>query len=314
VVHVISITDTECKLENLGKVCDTSQGKVEQINPKELTTNFKGILEKKVVATTVQATMLLHPLLRFKTNDDDQVNNRTTEESQNKNVVKPISDQLSIVKEETSSDSTSQSQSQSQPLEKIANDKEKEEKITTEIEISRQVQDIGNVFDDSKIYFEYVIRKELLKEQYKELKDVIFQVQIHYARPDGAKMLRVITQKKPITRNKEELIKSLDMDVIAANASRKSARLCEVGDYEAARANNYSQALWMNRNAVTEEQTNSTVAYVSSNLGLDSLMQRQQMQERDTQTSYATKFAMKKSRARQRKDDFSAKMYLSKKE
>jgi len=66
VVNVVSITDSECKLENLGKICDITQGKVQRINPMQLTSNFKGILEKKVLATNVQATMLLHPVLQFK--------------------------------------------------------------------------------------------------------------------------------------------------------------------------------------------------------------------------------------------------------
>jgi len=176
------------------------------------------------------------------------------------------------------------------------------------------MQDIGSVFQDSKIYFEYVIRKDFLqkKEEYKELKDVIFQVQIHYVRPDGAKMLRVITQKKPLTRSKEEVLKNLNMDVIAANASRKAARLCEEGDYESARANIYSNALWMNRNVANEGQALSTVSYVEQNLNIDNLMQQQQIAEKSNNTSYKSKSAQKKSRKRERGDVFSTNMYSNK--
>jgi len=187
------------------------------------------------------------------------------------------------------------------------------EEKKSEIEISRQVQDIGNVFHDSKIYFEYVLRKELLqKQEFKELKDVIFQVQIHYIRPDGAKMLRVITEKKPISRSKEEVLKHLNMDLIAANASRKAARLCEEGDYEAARANIYSNALWMNRNAVTEEHLQTNESYMESNMRIDSMMQQQQIQEKSKHTDYKSKVSKKKSRARERGDEFATNMYANK--
>jgi len=180
--------------------------------------------------------------------------------------------------------------------EKEPKEEEKEKEKEKEIEISRQVIDIGNVFQDSKTYFEYVFRKDLLeKQEFKDLKEVIFQVQIHYLRPDGAKMLRVITQKKAISQNKEEVLKNLNMDVLAANASRKSARLCEQGDYEMARANIYGNALWMNRNAINEDQVASTETYMTSNMNFDDLMQRQQVTENTEHVSFATKEEKKRS-------------------
>ncbi|ETO25294.1 hypothetical protein RFI_11843 [Reticulomyxa filosa] len=236
VVNVISITDSQCKLENLGKVCDITQGKVQRINPLQLTTNFKGILQKKVLATNVQATILLHPVIRFKSDDEDQGSELSQPGQAQRNIIvnskkqsneedKQNTTTTTISKKETSS-STDVTDSKS--LEEKTESKT-DESAMSQIEISRQVQDIGNVFQDSRVYFEYVFRKQLLKQdQYKNLKHLIFQVQIQYVRPDGgiptaflffffffAKMLRVITQQKPITRSKEEVIKNLNMDVIA---------------------------------------------------------------------------------------------------
>jgi len=188
-----------------------------------------------------------------------------------------------------------------------------EKNTTSNVEISRQVQDVGNVFQDSKVYFEYVFRKELLqKDEFKDLKDVIFQVQIQYVRNDGAKMLRVLTQKKAITRSKEEVLKNLNMDVLAANASRKAARLCEEGDYEAARANIYSNALWMNRNATNEMQSRSAVTYVQKNLHIDSMMQQEQHTEQREHKVHESKKAQKKHRSRNREDVLAADMYQHK--
>jgi len=334
VVNVISITDSECKLENLGKVCDITQGKVQRINPTQLTANFKGILEKKVLATKVQATMLLHPILRFKRDDEEEElqprqrqqqqqqpqqpqQQRGKEEEENQKEKNKATEQLSaIIEEPEESESVLRNENSSQAVAlEISKEKDKimEEK-KLEIEISRQVQDIGNVFQDSKIYFEYIIRKDFLQQrkEYNELKNVIFQVQIHYVRMDGAKMMRVITQKKPITRNKEEVLSHLNMDVIAANASRKSARLCEEGDYETARTNIYTNALWMNRNSTNELHARTTTGYVRTNLALDSKMQQQQEEEMVSNTKYLSKSAKKKSRSRMRGDVFSSHMYSNK--
>jgi len=125
-------------------------------------------------------------------------------------------------------------------------------------------------------------------------------------------MLRVITQKKPFTRNKDDVLKNLDMDMIAAHASRKSARLCEEGDYESARANIYSNALWMNRHSMNATHSASATHFVHENMHIDSAMQQQQHQEKDTRTSYVSKSRQKSERSRQRGDVFSANMYSNK--
>jgi len=102
------------------------------------------------------------------------------------------------------------------------------------------------------------------------------------------------------------------MDVIAANASRKAARLCEEGDYEAARANIYSNALWMDRNAMNEGQAQSAVHYVESNMNFDSLMQREQHTEIQDQEVFESKAEKKKKRARKREDGLATDMYKNK--
>jgi len=65
IVSFVSIADAECRLENLGRVADLTGGEVTRINALELTTNFQGILEKPIIATNVQAIMLLHTALQF---------------------------------------------------------------------------------------------------------------------------------------------------------------------------------------------------------------------------------------------------------
>eukprot|EP00457_Paulinella_chromatophora_P001328 gb/GEZN01001330.1/.p1 GENE.gb/GEZN01001330.1/~~gb/GEZN01001330.1/.p1 ORF type:complete len:829 (+),score=178.97 gb/GEZN01001330.1/:185-2671(+) len=65
-VSVVSITDQEASLENLGLVADATGGRVDRIDPLKLTDNFTGILENKVVAVRAEAAMLLHDALQFR--------------------------------------------------------------------------------------------------------------------------------------------------------------------------------------------------------------------------------------------------------
>jgi len=178
------------------------------------------------LATKVQATMLLHPILRFKRDDEEEElqprqrqqqqqqpqqpqQQRGKEEEENQKEKNKATEQLSaIIEEPEESESVLRNENSSQAVAlEISKEKDKimEEK-KFEIEISRQVQDIGNVFQDSKIYFEYIIRKDFLQQrkEYNELKNVIFQVQIHYVRMDGAKMMRVITQKNQLHETRKK--------------------------------------------------------------------------------------------------------------
>merc|ERR1711997_343191 len=65
VVNIISITDDGCKLENLGKIVEITNGNLKRINPLNLAEKFSGIIENESIATNCQAKMLLHPGLKF---------------------------------------------------------------------------------------------------------------------------------------------------------------------------------------------------------------------------------------------------------
>jgi len=118
-VSFVSIADAECRLENLGRVADLTGGEVTRINPLELTTNFQGILEKPIIATNVQATMLLHNALQF-----------------SKDVDRDEAEEVGPDPSELHSEG-------------------KEEGSATKV--ARRVQDIGNALMETEIFFEYDI-------------------------------------------------------------------------------------------------------------------------------------------------------------
>merc|ERR1712233_32494 len=119
--------------------------------------------------------------------------------------------------------------------------------------ISNSVQDCGNVFEGSQIFFEYVINKEK-KSEFKALKVLPFQVQIEYHKKDGSKMLRVISQTSKITLDRKQVRNNLDFDVMAKYGQHVTTELCAKGDYESSRAWTSANTNYMNRNANNNRQ------------------------------------------------------------
>eukprot|EP01083_Nonionella_stella_P011674 33162_1 len=101
---------------------------------------------------------------------------------------------------------------------------------------------VGNVLNDTDVFFEYGIDKNNICKYKGGLDRFRFQVQIEYNKMDGSKMLRVITQEIETTYDREKVINGLDMNVLNKYGKNVSVKLSQIGDYEASR-------VWMNANA-----------------------------------------------------------------
>eukprot|EP01084_Bolivina_argentea_P094600 170073_1 len=145
-------------------------------------------------------------------------------------------------------------------------------------EIDISAKDVGNVFDDTTIFFEYNIRKDR-RNEFKSKKKLPFQVHIHYNKMDGTKMLRVITQQKGITFDKKKLRENLDFKILSKYGTRVTTKLCGVGDYEASRAWTQANVRYMHNNVNNDDQLYHVAHHVNKNVALDYQMQQQQQQE-----------------------------------
>merc|ERR1719361_2295577 len=65
IVNIISITDDGCRLENLGKIVEVTNGTMKRISPLNLAEKFSGIIENESISTNCQAKMIMHPGLKF---------------------------------------------------------------------------------------------------------------------------------------------------------------------------------------------------------------------------------------------------------
>lgn len=65
-INLVSIEGDDCNLETLSKICEITGGKIDRVDPVNLTKNFTNILSKPVLATQVVTKVKLHKGLRFR--------------------------------------------------------------------------------------------------------------------------------------------------------------------------------------------------------------------------------------------------------
>jgi len=195
-------------LKKLGAVCDATGGKVNRVDPLSLTKEFSSVLEDKIIATEVSATLSLNRRLHFLSVDSDD---STTVQNQSK-----------------------------------GEDEFAHHKIT---------KFLGNVTASTEITFEYSVQKDIEKnvnvsEPNKPSSDqsIPFQVQITY-RPVGSrggiqgappKMLRVVTCRKEVTKDRNVAEKSANVDVLATHFGQQAAQLAFQGKYTESRFKSYA--------------------------------------------------------------------------
>lgn len=134
---------------------------------------------------------------------------------------------------------------------------------------------LGNATKLSDITFEYSVRKKHRKTAISALP---FQVQIRYKRLDGSKCIRVLSSSRPVSRDREEVEKSMDCAVASLAAVHRCAAEAEAGDFESARARLHAARKMMHRGALTDEQQEEMGNFVSRTADLELELLRCQRQ------------------------------------
>jgi len=104
------------------------------------------------------------------------------------------------------------------------------------------VRELGNVTADTEITFEYTLKKpeDLMKIKnfdITKLTELPFQTQTSYRTLDGMKCVRVITQIKQVTNEKEEVEKEANIQLLHINAAQRAANHARKGNFQEAQAN-----------------------------------------------------------------------------
>jgi hypothetical protein len=174
---------TDCKLAMLGKVADRSNGTLQIVNPLNLSSEFKSILENRIVATNVKAKLIVNSKYLYIRDEELEIEEVKTIES---------------------------------------NDLQKKDKLN-EMKKSTCTKDIGNANIDTEITFEYGIRKlKEIQNEKQNLGEIPFQLQITYTTAKGAKACRVYTKVQEFTTDRKKCEENLlEQNIIWSNAAQK---------------------------------------------------------------------------------------------
>lgn len=96
------------------------------------------------------------------------------------------------------------------------------------------VRDQGNVTEETEITFEYRLKnlKELVKMDdldLSQIKSFPFQAQITYSALDGSKCVRIISNQKQVSNDRNELEKNANYKILSTNAIQQSSKLAKKG-------------------------------------------------------------------------------------
>jgi len=139
-------------------------------------------------------------------------------------------------------------------------------------------REVGNVTEDSEITFEYEKQEAAKISEFKDLKGLPFQLQIHFTKLDGMKCLRVISKMQTITTERTVAEKDVKADLIAANVAQQAARFAEKGQYAEARANNLAWGRLLQRQGAQKREHEQVFNVWKSDMeGFDRGLQQQQM-------------------------------------
>ena len=102
-----------------------------------------------------------------------------------------------------------------------------------------------------------------------------FQCQIHYTKLDGAKYVRVISQSKPVTRERRRAEATARTSVLASHAAQQSAHMARRGSYQKSRMNMIGYGRILARCAASTgraEDSETVAAYAAQMADLDGLL------------------------------------------
>jgi hypothetical protein len=115
------------------------------------------------------------------------------------------------------------------------------------------VRDIGNVTAQTAASFSYGFRPRDIVDL-SSYSEVPFQVQVTYAKADGGKYMRCVTQTIALTDEREEAEKHADVKAIGTYAAQRAARYAREGNYEKSLMESRAANRFLMRNAVDEKE------------------------------------------------------------
>ncbi|KAK7494561.1 hypothetical protein BaRGS_00014214 [Batillaria attramentaria] len=216
-VSVITIKGTDCKLVNI-------------VDPLKLREEFSNILADRIIATGVVATFILHRGL--------YINSETNDESKERREIGNVTSDTEISFEYGVRKRKKRQPPPEPPMSRIS-------EVHTSMEGGSMPAgtgsgDAGTSCATGTAETDAVPEAATSSAGGEGDEDIIpselpFQLQITYADTDGTKALRVITQKKPVTRDRQLAEENADLTILGVHTTRLASELALRGEYTQSR-------------------------------------------------------------------------------
>jgi len=145
------------------------------------------------------------------------------------------------------------------------------------------MRDVGNVTEGTELTFKYGVKPDIEKVSDK----LPFQTQIYYTKLDGSKYVRVITLVQQTTTDRKIAEQEANVEILAAAAVQKGARLAQEGDYTRARVNNFAHMRLIERAANTDDKKKKAENFVKFGEKVDAEMRNIQKTEQESGLQYS---------------------------
>ena len=129
---------------------------------------------------------------------------------------------------------------------------------------------IGNAKNNMIDYFEFKFKKSRLLSDMKlnlnELKKLPIQCIIEYKDKNNGKYVKVFTELKSVSSNKEEILKQANLKIVSGNAIQKSAKMAMEGNYKKAQINSKAWKKFLNSNKNKDNNAKDTYSQFKANM------------------------------------------------
>jgi len=129
---------------------------------------------------------------------------------------------------------------------------------------------IGNIRSNMIDYFEFKFKKSRLLSDMKlnlnNLKQLPIQCIIEYKDKNNGKYIKVFTELKSVSSNKEEILKQANLKIVSGNAIQKSAKMAMAGNYRKAQINTMAWKKFLNSNKNQDNNAKDTYSQFKANM------------------------------------------------
>ncbi|XP_005089421.2 circularly permutated Ras protein 1 [Aplysia californica] len=228
-ISVVTIQGTDCKLVHLGKLADKTGGQVNIVDPMKLREEFSNVLADPIIATKVKATFILYKDL-YVYNEDEPDSQPCRVEQQVGNVNRESAVTFQFARRlKPKADKATEKQTEGATASEATGPAE-----ATTSEATGPAEDVPSASGSAEMPQSDLPSASGSAEMLPRT-DLPFQLQIEYTDTEGNQALRVITRSMPVTSERTQAERHMNMEVLGVHAAKTAADMALKGKYSRSR-------------------------------------------------------------------------------